>query len=95
MLVEIPLLILMNGRLVLRSPISKSLPGDENALLNILLTNKIIAQLIFRNQNNSATNTDGIINGLVMVFANPAPMTDPAKTCTRTPAPARNFNPAP
>jgi hypothetical protein len=41
------------------------------------------------------TNTDGIIHKLVMVFANPAPKTDPAKTCTRTPAPARNINPAP
>jgi len=43
MLVEILLLILMNGRLVLRSHISKSLPGDENVLLNIQLIKNIIA----------------------------------------------------
>jgi hypothetical protein len=36
-----------------------------------------------------------MINGLLMVFAIPAPKTDPAKTCTRTPASGRNLNPAP
>ena len=41
------------------------------------------------------SNTDGRIHKLVMVFANPAPKTDPAKTCIRTPASARNKNPAP
>ena len=40
-------------------------------------------------------NTDGRVNKLVMVFANPAPMTNPAEPCTRTPAPVRNINPAP
>jgi len=45
-------------------------------------------------ENKTPANTDGRVNKLVMVFANPAPMTDPAKTCTRTPAPERNINPA-
>jgi hypothetical protein len=30
---------------------------------------------------------------LVIVFATPAPMTNPAETCTRTRANARNINP--
>jgi len=34
-------------------------------------------------------------DAVVTVFANPAPKTDPAKTCTRTPASASKTNPAP
>jgi len=43
----------------------------------------------------TAANTDNMGKLFVMVFAfAPAPKTNPAETCTRTRAPARNINPA-
>jgi hypothetical protein len=41
----------------------------------------------------ASANTDNMGKLFVMVFANPAPMTNPAATCTRTRANVRNFNP--
>jgi hypothetical protein len=46
--------------------------------------------------NKTPYNTDNMGKLFVMVFAfAPGPKTNPAETCTRTRAPARNLNPAP
>ena len=43
----------------------------------------------------TCTNTDNMGKLFVMVFADPAPMTNPSKTCIRTRSSERNKNPAP
>ena len=64
-------------------------------MFNLELTGQIWTKQS-KKENNKTTphNTDGIIHKLVMVFAKLAPITNPAKTCTRTRAPALNVNPA-